>query len=137
MLSLFLFSIALVHGIGNQHARHTRDGTILCGMKYADIDGDGRLSKAEVTVIRYVALGRFRQAKAAGLWIAERVFGVRTPVTVDQIFDDCDYDKDGYITFQDYGMMQNTCLNTQGKIDDTHAYVCEQGETGLFDDVTL
>lgn len=134
LLSLF---IAAARCTGSTHAKHTRDSTILCGMQYADIDKDGRLSRAEVTLIRYLALGNFRQLKAAGLWVAENVFHKRTPVTVDKIFDDCDYNKDGYITFDDYVMMQDTCLNDAGKIDDTHYYVCEQGEAGIFDDASL
>ena len=115
----------------------TREETIMCGMKYSDLDRDGRLSTAEVTKMRYYALGSFRQAKAGALWVAERVFGVRTPITVAQIFADCDANNDGYITFEDYAQMRDTCLDSQGKIDDAYHYICEQGDMGIFAHVTL
>lgn len=123
-----LASAVVIDFAKNAEAR-TAEGAIACGMLYADIDKDGRLSHREVEVIRDLALGK---VLAAGVWIASKLPGLRDAVSVEQIFDDCDHDGDGYITMDDFQHSRATCLETPGKINDGYKWVCEQGRRGVF-----
>lgn len=107
----------------------TAEETIACGMQYADIDKDGRISLREVEVIRDLALGR---VLAAGYWLASRVPLLDEMITTKQIFVDCDFDKDNYITMADFAKMRATCLNTPKKINDADVWICQQGPKGVF-----
>lgn len=102
----------------------TAEGAIKCGMQYADLDKDGRLSVREVEVIRDFAL--------PVLWLASKVPLLERAVSVKQIFRDCDYNRDGFITYDDFEHMRATCLETPGKIADAYKYVCDKGAAGAF-----
>lgn len=131
MLLLLLVAGALgtVVVFKDPKANQTAEGAIACGMQYADIDKDGRLSHREVEVIRDLALGTVR---AAAVWLASKVPLLRDEVSVEQIFDDCDYDGDGYITMDDFQHSRATCLETPGKVSDGYEWVCEKGAKGVF-----
>ena len=109
--------------------QQTAEGAVACGMQYADIDKDGRLSRGEVKVIRDLALGFFL---ASGVRLAEKIPGVRNYVSIEQIFDDCDFDGDGYITMADFERSRSTCLETPGKVEDAYKWVCDKGANGAF-----
>ena len=142
MLVLTLLALATLAGafenkaisLGVHHKPRTAEGAIACGMKYADIDKDGVLSRREVEVIRDLALGKFL---AAGVWLASKLPVLRDAVSVQQIFDDCDHDGDGFISMDDFEHSRATCLETPGKIDDGYKWVCEQGARGVFDNAKL
>lgn len=102
----------------------TAEGAIKCGMQYADIDKDGRLSVREVEVIRDFAL--------PVVWLASKVPLLKNFVSVKQIFRDCDYNRDGFITYDDFEHMRATCLETPGKVADAYKYVCDKGAAGAF-----
>ena len=125
-------ALRIVHGAPPREM--TAEGAIDCGMQYADIDKDGRLSIAEVEVIRDLAVG---PVGAAGIWVASKLPILSKFVSVKQIFRDCDYDRDGYITREDFEHMRATCLETPGKIADAYKWVCDQGATGLFANAQL
>lgn len=113
----------------------TAEGAIKCGMQYADIDKDGRLSLREVEVIRDLALGPFR---ATGVWLASKVPLLKNMVSVKQIFHDCDAPpRDGFITYEDFTHMRATCLNTPGKVSDAYEWVCDKGDAGVFQHAKL
>ena len=135
---LLLTSATLVFGTAIQfkklHEVHTAEGAIQCGMQYADIDKDGRLSHREVEVIRDLALGK---VLAAGVWLASKLPLLRDAVSVEQIFDDCDHDSDGFITLDDFEHSRATCLETPGKVSDAYKWVCDQGRAGVFDHAKL
>ena len=116
---------ALIH----PHKPHTPEAAIECGMKYADLNHDGGLSVAEVTVIRRLALGAVLNA---GVSLLEHVPLIGQKITVEQIFRDCDANKDGLITMTDFEHMRATCLETKGKVDDVMAWVCQPGAKGAF-----
>lgn len=112
----------------------TAESAIECGMKYADIDKDGRLSRREVEIIRDIALG---PVGAAGVWLASKVPLLKKQVSVEQIFHDCDYNHDHFITRDDFDHMRATCLNTPGKISDAYVWICDQGDKGVFKNAKL
>lgn len=131
--SLLLLSLASAVTILRAPAPRTltAEGAIECGMKYADIDKDGRLSRREVEVIRDLALGPVR---AAGVWLASKlpIKKVRDAVSVEQIFRDCDYNHDHFITRDDFDHMRATCLETPSKVSDAYEWICDKGDAGAF-----
>lgn len=112
----------------------TAEGAIECGMKYADLDKDGRLSLREVKAIRDTLLGPVGRV---GYWLASKLPVIGDMISVQQIFDDCDYNHDGYITRDDFERMRATCLNTPGKVGDAYKYVCDKGDAGAFKHIRL
>jgi hypothetical protein len=142
---LVIVALALVDAVNILHgpkrilrarpARNlTAEGAIECGMKYADIDKDGRLSRHEVEVIRDLALGPVR---AAGVWLASKLPLLKNAVSVEQIFRDCDYNHDHFITRDDFDHMRATCLETPGKVSDAYEWICDKGDAGVFAHVKL
>ncbi len=125
--------LALVDAVKFRHSQPPRnltaEGAIECGMKYADIDKDGRLSRREVEVIRDLALGPVR---AAGVWLASKVPLLNDAVSVEKIFRDCDYNHDHFITRDDFDHMRATCLETPRKVSDAYKWICDKGDEGVF-----
>lgn len=131
ILLLFL-STALTHEeeaeglVIKQHKVHTAEYAIACGMRYSDLNHDGRLSKKEAAVIRALALGVVREG------VAEILEHFVKAITIEQVFRDCDADGDGFITIEDFHKKRATCLETQSKIDQAIDYVCKKGAAGVF-----
>jgi len=109
----------------------TRQGAIECSLPFVDVDGDGRASKQEVQRAHYMAMGRFRHVLSALEWIVRKVPLVNLE-TVDQVMEDCDYDKDGFISRADYDKTTNSCLNNQRKIELVYDWLCVPGAKGDF-----
>jgi hypothetical protein len=116
-----------------EHPKRTREGAIICGLECTDLDGDGGVSIEEIREARKVALQDFGAPKVLLgplVWfsnaaaVVSKATGIGNLVTVEQVLADCDADGDGIITRADYTATQETCLNTDGKVDDIYDYVC-------------
>lgn len=140
MLAVVLVLALVVSASGEKRALfkqqkpRTAEGAIACGLKYGDIDKDGAISVAEFKVIRDLALGPI---EAPLVHLAEKASLLPHRLSVAKVFEDCDFDKDGIITMQDFQKMRATCLETQGKVDDMYHYICKKGTEGVFDHAKL
>lgn len=108
-----------------QHPQMTREGAIACGLRYTDVDPvDGVVTRHELEVARYRALGKWSWFGAPLLWAGEATGQVES---VDQVLANCDANHDGVIDAEDYAASAATCLNSDKKIEEVYKYVCLPG----------
>jgi hypothetical protein len=120
-----------------QHA-YTAEEAIACGMKHADIDRDGRLSLAEIKIIRDLAIrDEYSGIGVAIYHLASKIPKLNELISVKKIFADCDYDKDWFIDMKDFERMRATCLNKPEKIEDAVKWICDKGAAGVFKNAKL
>ena len=146
-------SVALANNVHNGKAHrkpfvfdpehtYTAEEAIECGLPFAEIDGEPGISVAEAERLRHLALGTGAALKllaANAINAATGVFGIKTrfnAISVQQVFADCDTNKDNVIDFDDFVADRKkehpTCLETPGKIRDAIQFICKQGAEGVF-----
>jgi len=125
-------------GVVQKQRTWTAEEAIACGMKYADIDQDGRLSLPEVKIIRDLAIGdEYGNVGVALYHLASKIPRLNELISVKRIFADCDYDKDWFITMDDFKHMRATCLEQPGKVADAVKFICDKGAAGVFKNAKL
>ena len=97
--------------------RNTRQFAYECSEHYTDgiLDGrrDGKATRAEVEEVRKQGLG----------WM--RFVGELAGYTTDKVFRDCDGNRDGVLTRDDWPVSPE-CLMNQQEIDNCVYYICKQ-----------
>lgn len=94
-----------------------RDHAITFGMYWADTNHDGNIDEKELSKIYTDCINIFKRVAS---WATSFV----TPkYTLEQLYIDCDANKDRLITRKDYDASLKTCLNTCGKAEDVFSYI--------------
>jgi hypothetical protein len=106
----------VIHDVDNNNIIDIEDiGPVALeyGMLRTDVDKDGALSLSEIQRVYREAVPAW---KRGGIAIA----GFFSPkYTIASVLADCDYDKDGQITWSDYVELRHrSCMETCGKAED-------------------
>lgn len=112
MLLLFLF-ICASHSWGiwgfDTACGWTRQNALNCFRKHIDTDHDDIITQSELDVAREKYMPRWMKV---GQWLGSFVVNASTA----KVLEDCDYDKDGIFTTDDWMHASKTCLPSEWAI---------------------
>lgn len=105
------------HALEFETCSHQRVDAVACALRFGDLDGDARISPAEIDTLKRHYLSTMMRV---GAWVAEKI-GAESTETIMQ---KCDYDEDGFISASDFEASIDTCLAACSRVNMLFDIIC-------------
>lgn len=90
----------------DEHCTYTREDAITCFSKYVDTNKDGVISKEEIDDVQ-------KKDLTWGIKLIKWATGYTPETSTAIVMRDCDYNKDGVVTADDFRRASITCMPSQ------------------------